>query len=122
MAGLERLLRLLSAFEVVVRMTDGWLLYEARLKGKLHVISKRYTLRIERHNQNLRHHVARLGRKSLLLKRTEKLLNKVIGNYLTINHYQQIGVIMSFLSNNLTLISRFEMALREKGSELILSD
>ncbi|MFR0241165.1 IS1 family transposase, partial [Escherichia coli] len=25
--------------------TDGWPLYESRLKGKLHVISKRYTQR-----------------------------------------------------------------------------
>ncbi|MBX8810881.1 hypothetical protein GW729_24635 [Shigella sonnei] len=33
-------------------MTDGWPLYESRLKGKLHVISKRYTQRIERHNLN----------------------------------------------------------------------
>ncbi|MCS5874459.1 IS1 family transposase [Klebsiella pneumoniae subsp. pneumoniae] len=31
---------LLSAFEVVVWMTDGWLLYESRLKGKLHVIKQ----------------------------------------------------------------------------------
>ncbi|MGC6746937.1 IS1 family transposase [Escherichia coli] len=37
-------------------MTDGWPLYESRLKGKLHVISKRYTQRIERHNLNLRQH------------------------------------------------------------------
>ena len=50
LATLERLLGLLSAFEVVVWMTDGWPLYESRLKGKLHVISKRYTQRIERHN------------------------------------------------------------------------
>ncbi|WP_431130341.1 IS1 family transposase, partial [Flagellimonas flava] len=54
-----------SAFEVVVWMTDGWPLYESRLKGKLHVISKRHTQRIERHNLNLRQHLARLGRKSL---------------------------------------------------------
>ncbi|WP_432805240.1 IS1 family transposase [Escherichia coli] len=27
-------------------------MYESRLKGKLHVISKRYTQRIERHNLN----------------------------------------------------------------------
>ncbi|EPK4027136.1 IS1 family transposase, partial [Klebsiella pneumoniae] len=46
-------------------MTDGWPLYESRLKGKLHVISKRYTQRNERHNLNLRQHLARLGRKSL---------------------------------------------------------
>ncbi len=56
----ERLLSLLSAFEVVVWMTDGWPLYESRLKGKLHVISKRYAQRIERHNLNLRQHLARL--------------------------------------------------------------
>jgi insertion element IS1 protein InsB len=43
LATLERLLSLLSAFEVVVWMTDGWPLYESRLKGKLHVNSKRYT-------------------------------------------------------------------------------
>ncbi|MDO8238007.1 IS1 family transposase [Shigella flexneri] len=49
LATLERLLSLLSAFEVVVAwMTDGCPLYESRLKGKLHVISKRYTQRIER--------------------------------------------------------------------------
>ena len=57
LATLERLLELLSAFEVVVWMTDGWPLYESRLKGELHVISKRYTQRIERHNLNLRQHL-----------------------------------------------------------------
>ncbi|WMO30113.1 IS1 family transposase (plasmid) [Escherichia coli] len=50
----------LSPFDVVIWMTDGWPLYESRLKGKLHVISKRYTQRIERHNLNLRQHLARL--------------------------------------------------------------
>ncbi|HID5503836.1 TPA: IS1 family transposase, partial [Klebsiella pneumoniae] len=35
LATLERLLGLLSAFEVVVWMTDGWPLYESRLKGEL---------------------------------------------------------------------------------------
>ncbi|WP_432762986.1 IS1 family transposase [Escherichia coli] len=50
MATLGRLMSLLSPFDVVIWMTDGWPLYESRLKGKLHVISKRYTQRIERHN------------------------------------------------------------------------
>jgi outer membrane murein-binding lipoprotein Lpp len=36
------------------------MLYESRLKGKLHVISKRYTQRIERHNLNLRQHLAKI--------------------------------------------------------------
>ena len=53
MATLGRLMSLLSPFDVVIWMTDGWPLYESRLKGKLHVISKRYTQRIERHNLNL---------------------------------------------------------------------
>ena len=43
MATLGRLMSLLSPFDVVIWMTDGWPLYESRLKGKLHVISKRYT-------------------------------------------------------------------------------
>ncbi|OVI15809.1 hypothetical protein B8019_20245 [Klebsiella pneumoniae] len=80
--------RLLSPFEVVVWMTDGWPLYESRLKGKLHVISKRYTQRIERHNLNLRQHLARLGRKSLSLSKSVDLHDKVIGHYLNIKHYQ----------------------------------
>ena len=77
-----------SAFEVVVWMTDGWPLYESRLKGKLHVISKRYTQRIERHNLNLRQHLARLGRQSLSFSKSVELHDKVIGHYLNIKHYQ----------------------------------
>ncbi len=64
------------------------LLYESRLKGKLHVISKRYTQRIERHNLNLRQHLARLGRKSLSFSKSVELHDKVIGHYLNIKHYQ----------------------------------
>ncbi len=86
LATLERLLSLLSAFEVVVWMTDGWPLYESRLKGKLHVISKRYTQRIERHNLNLRQHLARLGRKSLSFSKSVELHDKVIGHYLNIKN------------------------------------
>ncbi len=88
MAMLERLLSLLSPFDVVVWMTDGWPLYESRLKGKLHVISKRYTQRIERHNLNLREHLARLGQKSLSFSKSVELHDKVIGHYLNITYYQ----------------------------------
>ncbi|MBE0781215.1 IS1 family transposase, partial [Klebsiella pneumoniae] len=68
-----------------------WPLYESRLKGKLHVISKRYTQRIERHNLNLWQHLARLGRlgrKSLSFSKSVELHDKVIGHYLNIKHYQ----------------------------------
>ncbi|HHL7816282.1 TPA: IS1 family transposase, partial [Escherichia coli] len=59
-----------------------------------HVISKRYTQRIERHNLNLRQHLARLGRlgrlgrKSLSFSKSVELHDKVIGHYLNIKHYQ----------------------------------
>ncbi|ACD08350.1 IS1 transposase orfB [Shigella boydii CDC 3083-94] len=92
LATLERLLSLLSAFEVVVWMTDGWPLYESRLKGKLHVISKRYTQRIERHNLNLRQHLARLGRKSLSFSKSVELHDKVIGHYLTISKLESLPI------------------------------
>ncbi|WP_249536898.1 IS1 family transposase, partial [Escherichia coli] len=82
MATLGRLMSLLSPFDVVIWMTDGWPLYESRLKGKLHVIRKRYTQRIERHNLNLRQHLARLGRKSLSFSKSVELHDKVIGHYL----------------------------------------
>ena len=88
MATLGRLMSLLSPFDVVIWMTDGWPLHESRLKGKLHVISKRYTQRIERHNLNLRQHPARLGRKSLSFSKSVELHDKVIGHYLNIKHYQ----------------------------------
>ena len=88
MATLGRLMSLLSPLDVVIWMTDGWPLYESRLKGKLHVISKRYTQRIERHNLNLRQHLARLGRKSLSFSKSVELHDKVIGHYLNIKHYQ----------------------------------
>ncbi|PQM97888.1 IS1 family transposase, partial [Shigella dysenteriae] len=69
------------------------------LKGKLHVISKRYTQRIERHNLNLRQHLARLGRKSLSFSKSVELHDKVIGHYLNIKHYQLVGVITRFSIN-----------------------
>ncbi len=58
LATLERLLSLLSAFG------------------------------IERHNLNLRQHLARLGRKSLSFSKSVELHDKVIGHYLNIKHYQ----------------------------------
>ena len=65
MVTLGHLMSLLSPYDVVTWMTDGWPLYESLLKGTLHVNSKRSTQRIERHNLNLTQHLVRLGRKSL---------------------------------------------------------
>ncbi|AAZ90985.1 IS1 ORF [Shigella sonnei Ss046] len=103
MATLGRLMSLLSPFDVVIWMTDGWPLYESRLKGKLHVISKRYTQRIERHNLNLRQHLARLGRKSLSFSKSVELHDKVIGHYSCSRRialfFWALIVLLLFLSN-----------------------
>ncbi len=56
---------LLSPFDVVIWMTAGWPLFESRLKGQLHLISKPYTQPIERHILNLMQHLAMLGRQSM---------------------------------------------------------
>ena len=85
---LERLLALLSEFDIVVWMTDGWPAYAKRLKRKIHTNSKRFTQCIERHNLNLRQHIARLGRKTLSFSKSVELHDKVIGHYLTLKHYQ----------------------------------
>ncbi|OUZ89981.1 IS1 family transposase, partial [Shigella sonnei] len=88
MATLGRLMSLLSPFDVVIWMTDGWPLYESRLKGKLHVISKRYTQRIERHNLNLRQRPGTAGTEVAVVLKSVELHDKVIGHYLNIKHYQ----------------------------------
>ncbi|WP_272951709.1 IS1 family transposase, partial [Cronobacter sakazakii] len=53
--------RILAVIQIVAAPPRRGPLYESRLKGELHFISKRYTQRIERHNLNLRQHLARLG-------------------------------------------------------------
>ncbi|OCD35565.1 transposase [Shigella sonnei] len=69
-------------------VSDRWTLFDARLEGKMHVISKRYTPRTAVQNLNLRQHLARLGRKSLSFSKSVELHDKVIGHYLNIKHYQ----------------------------------
>ncbi|CDH34631.1 Insertion element IS1 2/3 protein insB (fragment) [Xenorhabdus bovienii str. Intermedium] len=85
---LMRLMALLAPFNIVIYMTDGWRSYEKTLAGKLHVVSKRYTQRIERHNLNLRQHLARLTRKTLSFSKSIEIHDRIIGYYLNIHHYQ----------------------------------
>ncbi|HBY1512803.1 TPA: IS1 family transposase, partial [Klebsiella pneumoniae] len=76
---------------VWAKSRQRWLFYAYdRLRKTVvaHVFSKRYTQRIERHNLNLRQHLAMLGRKSLSFSKSVELHDKVIGHYLNIKHYQ----------------------------------
>ncbi|MGC6746641.1 IS1 family transposase [Escherichia coli] len=54
----------------------------------MHVISKRYTQRIERHNLNLRQHWHGWDGSRCRSQKSVELHDKVIGHYLNIKHYQ----------------------------------
>ncbi len=69
-------------------MTDAWPSYQAVLEPEKHIIGKRWTQRIERHNLNSRTHLKRLNRKILFFSKESKIHDKVIGWYLTIHYYQ----------------------------------
>ncbi|WP_216079913.1 IS1 family transposase, partial [Shigella sonnei] len=62
--------------------------FEPSRKGNMYFNRNLVTQRIERHNLNLRQHLARLGRKSLSFSKSVELHDKVIGHYLNIKHYQ----------------------------------
>lgn len=85
---LKQLLALLSRFKVAFYMTDAWPVYQTLLDSTSHVVSKKYTQRIERHNLNLRTHIKRLARKTICFSKSEEMHDKLIGWYLTIHHYQ----------------------------------
>jgi len=84
---LLRLLALLSKFKIAFYMTDAWPVYKTLLGATRHVISKKYTQRIERHNLNLRTHIKRLARKTICFSKSEVIHDKIIGWYLMIHHY-----------------------------------
>jgi IS1 family transposase len=84
---LQRLLALLSKFNIAFYMTDAWPVYKVLLSATSHVVRKKYTQRIERHNLNLRTHIKRLTRRTICFSKSEEMHDKIIGWYLTINHY-----------------------------------
>lgn len=57
------------------------------LPSTSHVVSKKYTQRIERHNLNLRTHLKRLARRTICFSKSEVMHDKIIGWYLAIHHY-----------------------------------
>lgn len=61
--------------------------YRTLLVSTNHIISKKYTQRIERHNINLRIHLKRLARRTIRFSKSEVMHDKIIGWYLTFHHY-----------------------------------
>ncbi len=79
---LQRILALLSKFNIAFYMTDAWPVYRTKLSSVNHVVSKKYTQRIERHNLNLRTHLKRLTRRTICFSRSVELHEKVIGAFI----------------------------------------
>ncbi|QET59350.1 hypothetical protein FOB25_15380 [Citrobacter portucalensis] len=52
-----------------------------------HIIRKKFTQRIERHNLNLPTHIKRLARRTIYLSKSEVKHDKIIVWYLPIHHY-----------------------------------
>ena len=62
-----------------------------RLLSDKHVVGKLYTQRIEREYLNLRTRIKGLARKTICYSRSEEIHDKVIGEYLYLEHYQLIS-------------------------------
>lgn len=84
---LQRLLAMLRKFNFVVYMTDAWPVYQIQLNSPHHIVSAKYTQRIERHNLNLRTHLKLLTRMTICFTKSEEMYDKFIDWYLTIKNY-----------------------------------
>ena len=76
---LKSLLEKLKSFKVTLYFTDGWGSYERLLDQQKHIVSKKYTQRIERCNLNFRTRVKRLARKTICFSKSSEIHDKVIG-------------------------------------------
>lgn len=76
---LKSLLEKLKGFKITLYFTDGWGSYERLLDGQKHVVSKRYTQKIERCNLNFRTRVKRLARRTICFSKSSEIHDKVIG-------------------------------------------
>ena len=84
---LDRLLQRLRVFNIRLWFTDKWPVYAKKLPYHLHIASKKFTQKIERHNLNLRLHIKRLDRKTLCFSKSAELHDKIIGSYLEKHHF-----------------------------------
>ena len=87
---LKRLLKRLKPFKLSYYCTDGWKPYASHLPEHKHVIGKYFTQRIERQNLTLRTRLKRLMRRTICFSRSVEIHDKVIGEFISREHYQQL--------------------------------
>ncbi|WP_419534371.1 IS1 family transposase [Endozoicomonas sp.] len=86
---LKKLLGRLARFKVSFYCTDDWQPYTSCLPEDKHIIGKHFTQRIERQNLTLRTCLKRLSRRTICFSRSIDIHDKVIGEFISRNHYQQ---------------------------------
>lgn len=59
-------------------VSDGWKVYSGFIPEGDHIVSKTYMTRVESENTRLRHHLARLHRKTLCYSRSKTMLQHSI--------------------------------------------
>ena len=77
-ATLKRLLQKLSGWSVKLYFTDDWHPYKAVIPPHLLVQSKKETHRIERNNNLMRHWFGRFKRKSIIVSKSEQMVDLTI--------------------------------------------
>ncbi len=83
---LEKLLALLSPFDIQFYCTDDYAVYDC-LPEEKHLRGKKFTQRIERTNLTLRIRIKRLNRKTIGYSKSEQMHDKVIGTFIEREYY-----------------------------------
>jgi insertion element IS1 protein InsB len=84
------LLGKLGHFKIDRYYTDDWKSYSKYLPAHKHVISKRYTQRIENKHLTLRTRIKRLARKTICFSKSEELHDGVIGMFINKHCFQPL--------------------------------
>ncbi|WP_062262490.1 IS1 family transposase [Endozoicomonas arenosclerae] len=87
---LKLLLAHLEGYSIKTYFTDDWGAYERLLPKEQHIVGKANTQGIERENLNFRTRLKRLNRKTICFSRSEKVHDKVIGEFINREHFQQL--------------------------------
>ena len=87
-ATLKQLLKLLKPFRFEFYCTDHLKAYASNLPQHQHDPTKKLTQRIEGQNLTLRTRLKRLARRTICCSKSEELHDKVIGEFISREHYQ----------------------------------
>ena len=87
---LKKLLKRLSPYKFSHYCTDDWKTYSTCLPEDWHVVGKLFTQRIEHQNLTLSNRLKRLMRRAICFLRSVEIHNKVIGESISRERYQQL--------------------------------